>query len=112
MAAQIANSVNPLALRGRGAIGVRIAVGASAPDLLRMVLRQGMSLPLARIAVGLIGALGLTRTTTGLLFGTSPADPLTYVAVALTHATVALCACLAPAHRDARLDPLVALRHG
>ena len=89
---------------------MRLALGATAPDVLRMVVLQGMRLPVAGIGIGMVAALGLTRVMTGLLFGTSPADPLTYAAVALTLGAVALCACLVPALRAARLNPVVVLR--
>jgi len=91
-------------------IGVRVALGASASDVLRLVLSQGMRLPVVGILIGLVGALGVSRTMAHLLFGTRPTDPLTYVAVALTLAAVALLACLLPARRAARVDRIVAIR--
>ena len=92
-------------------IGVRIALGAAAPNVVRMVVLQGMRFPLTGIAIGIAAALGLTRVMTRLLFDTSPTDPVTYAVVALTLGAVALSACLAPAYRAARQDPLAALRH-
>jgi predicted permease len=91
-------------------IGVRVALGASGSDVLRLVLTQGMRLPVAGIAIGLVGALGLSRTMAHLLFDTRPTDPVTYVGVALTLTTVALCACLLPARRASHVDPIVAIR--
>lgn len=91
-------------------IGVRIALGASAPEVVRMVVTTGMRTPLIGMAIGLVASLGLTRVMTRWLFGISPTDPLTYAGVALVLGIVALCACLMPARRAARLDPLVVLR--
>jgi putative ABC transport system permease protein len=91
-------------------IGVRAALGASAAVLLRMVLRDGMTLALVGLALGVVGALGLTRLMSSLLIGVSARDPLTLIAAAATLGLVALVACLIPALRAARLDPLVALR--
>jgi predicted permease len=91
-------------------IGVRVALGASASDVLRLILTQGMRLPVLGILLGLVGALAVSRTMAHLLFDTRPTDPVTYVAVALTLAAVALCACLLPARRAARVDPIVAIR--
>jgi ABC-type antimicrobial peptide transport system permease subunit len=91
-------------------IGVRVALGASASDVLRLVFAKGMRLPIIGIAIGLVAALGLSRAMAHLLFGTRPTDPVTYVAVAMTLAAVALCACLLPARRAAHVDPIVAMR--
>jgi putative ABC transport system permease protein len=91
-------------------VGVRAALGASAAVLLRMVLRDGMTLALVGLALGVVGALGLTRLMSSLLIGVSARDPLTLIAAAATLGLVALVACLIPALRAARLDPLVALR--
>jgi predicted permease len=91
-------------------IGVRVALGASAPDVLRLVVAKGMRLPILGIAIGLGAALALSRVMTRLLFGTPPTDPVTYGAVALTLSAVALYACYLPARRAARVDPVVALR--
>jgi len=91
-------------------IGVRAALGASGGALLGMVLRDGMSLALAGLALGLAGALGLTRLLSSLLIGVTARDPLTLLLAAVTLAAVALAACVIPARRAAHLDPLVALR--
>ncbi len=90
-------------------IGIRMALGAQKSDVLRMVVRQGMILALIGIGVGLAGAFGLTRLMASLLFGVNAADPLTFVAISLLLAFVALLACYLPALRAARLDPMKAL---
>ena len=95
----------------RREIGIRVALGASSGGVVRLVLRQGMSLTVTGIVVGVIGALGLARVTRSLLFGVSPTDTGTYVAVAVVIAAVALVACLVPARRAMRVDPLVAIRN-
>ena len=92
-------------------IGIRMALGASARDVLRMVLVQFMRLTAIGIALGLIGAYALTRLMTSLLFGVAPTDITTFVLVSISLSLVALVACLIPARRAARVDPLVALRH-
>jgi putative ABC transport system permease protein len=94
----------------RGEIGVRVALGADHGDILRLIVKQGMILTAAGLAIGLAGALVLTRVLRSLLFGVTTTDPLTFGAVALIVAGVALLASWIPARRAARVDPMVALR--
>jgi predicted permease len=92
-------------------LGVRIALGAPRREILRLVVRDGMAMAAAGAAVGLAGALGLTRFLASLLYGVRPADPLTLAAVLLLFGGIAVLACYIPAWRATRVDPLVALRY-
>jgi putative ABC transport system permease protein len=92
-------------------IGIRVALGASRSAILRWVLKQGMILTVAGIAVGLIGAFLLTRLLRSLLFGIGPTDILTYGVLAILLTLVALIACYVPARRATKVDPLIALRY-
>jgi putative ABC transport system permease protein len=91
-------------------IGVRLALGARASDVLRLVMKQGLILTISGVTVGLAGAFALTRIMTGLLFGVSVTDPGTFTLIAALLTLVALTACWIPARRAARMDPMVALR--
>jgi predicted permease len=92
-------------------IGIRMALGGSARDVIRLILQQGVGMVMVGLGVGVLAALGITRVMTGLLVGVSPSDPLTYTTVALLLAAVALLACWIPARRATRVDPGVALRY-
>ncbi len=96
--------------RRTGEIGIRMAMGARPADVLLLVLRQGLLLAAGGLALGLAGALAATRLLRAMLFDVTPADPLTYAAVAAALALVALAACYVPARRAMKLDPLAALR--
>jgi len=91
-------------------IGIRIALGASSARVLAMVVSRGLALVAIGLVFGLAGALALTRLGTSWLFGVSPADPLTLIAVPVLILAVALLACLIPAWKAARIDPVTALR--
>jgi putative ABC transport system permease protein len=91
-------------------IGIRIALGAKRSDVFLLVLRQGLKLALIGICIGLAASLGLTRLMASQLYGLSATDPLTFAAVAIVLAIVALLACYIPARRAMRVDPMVALR--
>ncbi len=92
-------------------IGIRISLGASRTDVLKLVVRQGMELALAGSAAGIVGALLLSRLMTKLLYGVLPTDPLTFTGVAVLLTLVALAANYLPARRATRVDPMVALRY-
>jgi putative ABC transport system permease protein len=92
-------------------IGIRISLGASRTDVLRLVVRQGLALALTGTAAGVVGALLLSRLMTKLLYEVLPTDPLTFAGVALLLTLVALAASYIPARRAMRVDPIVALRY-
>jgi ABC-type antimicrobial peptide transport system permease subunit len=91
-------------------IGIRVAIGARRYDVVQMVLGSGLGLALAGIGGGLVLALGITRLLRGLLHGVTPADPATFVAVAVLLTLVALVASAVPAWRASRVDPVLALK--
>ncbi len=92
-------------------IGIRVALGARAPDVIRMVLTQGVRLIGLGLGLGLVGAFTLSRLLAGTLYNISPTDPLTFVGVPLLLITAAGLACYLPARRAARTDPMVSLRY-
>jgi predicted permease len=92
-------------------IGLRMALGARRPDVLKLIVKQGMFLTMTGAAIGLLLALAVTRLLRIALFGLSPVDPTTFAVVSLFLMGVALVACYIPARRAARVDPMAALRH-
>jgi len=95
----------------RQEIGVRVALGAQTRDVLRLIIGQGMPLALLGVTLGLGAAFGLTRLMRAMLYGVSPADPLTFAIIVTVLLLAASLACWIPARRATRVDPLVALRH-
>jgi putative ABC transport system permease protein len=92
-------------------IGVRMALGAAPTDILRSVIARGGSLALTGVVLGLLAAVAMRSVMASMLFGVSPADPLTFVAVAVVLLSVTLVACYIPARRATRVDPMLALRY-
>jgi predicted permease len=99
-----------LVSQGTREIGIRMALGATQRGILGLVVRQGMALALAGVVIGLIAAFAFTRVVRSFLFGVDAADPVTFAAIAALLALVALIASYIPAHRAARIDPMISLR--
>jgi predicted permease len=92
-------------------IGIRMALGANPANVLAMVIRQGITLALIGVAIGILAALGATRLISSMIFGLTPYDPLTFLVVAAVLVAVALAACYIPARRAMKVDPMIALRY-
>ncbi len=92
-------------------IGIRMALGANPSNVLSMVIRQGLTLTLIGVAIGIVAALGVTRLISSMIYGVTPYDPATFVLVAVVLVAVALLACYIPARRAMKVDPMVALRY-
>jgi ABC-type antimicrobial peptide transport system permease subunit len=92
-------------------LGIRIALGAQSWSVLQLVVSDGIRMAAIGVALGLLAALGLTRLLTGMLYGVSATDPLTFVVIAAVLIVVAALASCLPAVRATRVDPLVALRY-
>jgi ABC-type antimicrobial peptide transport system permease subunit len=91
-------------------IGLRMAIGAQAGDIFRLMIGEGLTLCLTGLALGLVGAWWLGRAASSLLFGVTASDPLTFATVSLLLTAVAIAACYLPARRATRVNPMVALR--
>jgi putative ABC transport system permease protein len=91
-------------------IGLRVALGARPRDVLGLLVGRGMAMTLAGVAIGLIGAAGLTRLLSGLLYEVRPTDPATLAVVSMTLGSVAFVACCLPARQAMKIDPMAALR--
>ena len=92
-------------------IAIRLALGARRGEVLRLVLLEGLSVTAIGVALGLAGALALSRVMAGYLYGVTSTDPVTFTAASLLLSAIALLASYIPAHRASRVDPIVALRY-
>ena len=103
--------ISYLVARRTQEIGIRMALGADRADVVRMVLRDGMRLALLGVAIGIVAALGLTRLMAKMLYGVSPTDPLTFLAISVLLLLIAMAACYIPARRAMCVEPVIALRY-
>ncbi len=92
-------------------IGIRMALGAQARDIFKLVITQGLALTTTGIVIGLAGALAMTRAMAGLLYGVTTTDPLTFIGISILLSGVAMLACYVPTRRAIRVDPMIALRY-
>jgi ABC-type antimicrobial peptide transport system permease subunit len=92
-------------------IGIRLALGARLADVLRMVVVEGMKPVFLGVALGIAGAFALGRVLTSLIYAVKPSDPITFFSAAALLALISLCACMIPAYRATRVDPMAALRY-
>jgi putative ABC transport system permease protein len=99
-----------VALRTRE-IGLRLAIGAQPRQVLMLILKQGLTLTVVGVILGLVAGFALTRLLTGLLFGVEALDPTTFATISLLLVLVSLLACYLPARRAMRIDPMMALRY-
>jgi ABC-type antimicrobial peptide transport system permease subunit len=91
-------------------VGIRMALGATGGEILRLMLGQGLRLTLIGVALGVAGAFGVTRLLSAMLYGVTTTDALTFTGAAILLAAVALLACYLPARRATKVDPMIALR--
>ena len=92
-------------------IGVRMALGATARDVFKLIVGRGMKLTVIGVVIGVAGAIAVTRLLHGLLFNTSATDPFIFIAISILLSVAAFLACYIPARRAAKVDPLIALRY-
>ena len=92
-------------------IGIRLALGAGVRDVLRMIVLEGLRPTLLGVVIGAVGALALRRVISSLIFAVKPTDPITFLAVTFVLCVIALLACLIPAYRATKVDPVRALRY-
>jgi ABC-type antimicrobial peptide transport system permease subunit len=91
-------------------LGIRMALGATSGRVMAMVMRQGMTMVVTGLGLGVVGALAMTRLMTSLLFSVEPTDPVTFLAVGTVLIAVAALSCFIPARRVTTIDPMIALR--